>query len=95
MFRVRFYVKTRQIFYFCDFCYFINVLIFLYLWLPQAVLGPEVRGRLFTVCFILATGPVLLAVIIWNFSFVPHSNDKMTSIFFHFSPSVALYGLRW
>ena len=89
------YRHLKQQFFLIDFCYFVNTIVLLYLWLPQDVLGAELRGRLFTVCFNLAIGPVLLAAVVWRFSMVPHSNDKMTSLFIHISPSLTLHAIRW
>ncbi len=89
------YKKTRDHYFLFDFCYFTNFLIFLYLWLPDWILGPALRGWLFTTCFCFANGPVLVAIMLWKNSLVPHSNDKMTSLFIHISPSLTLFGLRW
>lgn len=89
------YKKERNHYFLFDFCYFCNFLVLLYLWLPEQVLGPTVRGGLFSTCFAMANGPVLCAIVFWRNSLVPHSIDKMTSLFIHVSPTLALSGLKW
>ena len=86
------YKKTRWHYSLLDFCYFTNFLTLLYFWLPM----PDIiRGGLFITVFAFANGPLLLAVLLWRNSFVPHSTDKMTSLFIHISPAIALWGVRW
>jgi len=94
-YRIKSYRHLKQQFFLIDFCYFMNTAILFYLWFPLDILGAELHGRLFSVCFNLAIGPVLLAAVVWRYSIVPHSNDKMTSLFIHISPSLTLFGIRW
>lgn len=89
------YKKQRYHYFLFDLCYFCNFLVLVYLWLPEQVLGPAIRGKLFATCFAFANGPVLSAIVMWRNSLVPHSTDKMTSLFIHVSPSLTLFGLRW
>ena len=76
-----------------DFCYFTNFLILLYLWLPSYF--NTLRGMLFPTVFGFTNGPLLAAIVLWRNSVVPHSVDKMTSMFIHTSPAIALWGIRW
>ncbi|XP_064398359.1 uncharacterized protein LOC135344976 isoform X2 [Halichondria panicea] len=78
-----------------DFCYFTNVLILIYLWLPSSLLGDYWRGALFVGIFSFSFGPLLSGILLWRNSLVPHSTDKMTSLFIHISPVMALWGIRW
>jgi len=95
-YRVYSYSKMNFQFFLLDFCYFTNLLILLYVWLPEVVSVPaHLRGALFTICFCFANGPVLSAIVLWNNSLVPHSNDKMTSLFVHVSPSLTMWAIRW
>ena len=86
------YKKLRWHYFLFDFCYFTNFFILIYLWLP---LGDSIRGLLFPIIFGFSNGPVLSAIVLWTNSVVPHSIDKMTSLFIHLSPSLALWGIRW
>ena len=86
------YKKLRWHYFLFDFCYFTNFFILVYLWLP---LGDSIRGLLFPIVFGFSNGPVLSAIVLWTNSVVPHSLDKMTSLFIHLSPSLALWGIRW
>uniref|UniRef100_A0A7S1G2R6 Glycerophosphocholine acyltransferase 1 n=1 Tax=Bicosoecida sp. CB-2014 TaxID=1486930 RepID=A0A7S1G2R6_9STRA len=76
--------------YFClDFCYFGNATLVAYLlFFPHS-------ERLFVVCFAIAHGPLLFAVVAYRNSLVPHSLDKMTSCFIHIAPPIVLFALRW
>lgn len=88
------YKKMQYHYFLFDFCYFTNLLILTYLWLP-AFLPTALRGHLFIFVFAYAHGPLLSAIVLWRNSLVPHSVDKMTSLHIHISPAVALWGIRW
>jgi hypothetical protein len=83
------YKKTRLHYFMFDFCYFCNTLILFYLWSPWQPSG------LFPVIFMFSNGPLLWAVVLWRNSLVPHSLDKMTSLFIHVSPSLTTWAIRW
>jgi hypothetical protein len=85
------YKKLKYHYFLFDFCYFTTLLIFLYLWLPW---GHLYKGYLFPSIFGFSNGPLLAAVVLWKNSIVPHSVDKMTSVFIHVSPSITLWGIR-
>ena len=89
------YKKIGSHYFLFDFCYFTNFLLLNYLWLPENILGPTLRGALYSACFSFSMGPLLSAIILWRNSLVPHSNDKMTSLFIHVSPPLAVWGIRW
>lgn len=76
-----------------DFCYFVNLLTLVYLWIfPSSKI-------LFAVCYNFSHGPVALAIVLWRNSLVFHSKlnrremkgtfhsalglDKVTSLFIH------------
>ena len=86
------YKKLKHHYFLFDFCYFTTFLILIYLWLPR---GISYKGALFPVVFGFSNGPLLAAVVLWKNSIVPHSADKMTSMFIHVSPSITLWGIRW
>eukprot|EP01101_Sappina_pedata_P009926 TRINITY_DN6132_c0_g1_i1.p2 TRINITY_DN6132_c0_g1~~TRINITY_DN6132_c0_g1_i1.p2 ORF type:complete len:367 (+),score=131.42 TRINITY_DN6132_c0_g1_i1:114-1103(+) len=82
--------RTKKWHYFLyDFCYFVNALTLLWLWVyPNSQF-------LFEIIFSFANGPLAWAIIMWRNSMVFHSLDKMTSIFIHLGPPVLMYGMRW
>jgi len=83
------YRKKGWHYFLFDFCYSVNLLVLVYLYIL-----PNSR-TLFLVCFSLANGPLAWAIVTWRNSMVFHSLDKMTSIFIHLGPNVLLYGMRW
>ena len=89
------YKKTKFHYFLFDFCYFTNILTLVYIWIPSFIIDDSYRGELFTTCFSFAMGPLVSAIVLWRNSLVPHSIDKMTSLFIHISPSLTLWGIRW
>ena len=89
------YKKLKFQYFLFDFCYFTNFLTLLYIWIPSSIIGESYRGELFTMCFSFSMGPLLSAIVLWRNSLVPHSADKMTSLFIHISPALTLWGIRW
>ena len=89
------YKKLKFHYFLFDFCYFTNFLTLVYIWVPSFIIDDSYRGELFTLCYSSAIGPVLLAIIMWKNSLVPHSIDKMTSLYIHLSSSITLWGIRW
>ena len=75
-----------------DFCYFVNMLLLLYLWLiPPGLFA----GNVFAILFCYVNGPLLWGIPMWRNSLVFHSVDKMTSFYLHISPAMAVTSLRW
>ena len=89
------YKKIKFHYFLFDFCYFTNFLTLVYIWIPSFTVDESYRGELFTTCFSFAMGPLVSAIVLWRNSLVPHSTDKMTSLFIHISPSLTLWGIRW
>ncbi|CAF0741531.1 unnamed protein product [Didymodactylos carnosus] len=83
------YKKKSWHYFIYDLCYFVNVLTLIYLWILP---GSPV---LFTAAYLLAHGPLALAIILWRNSLVFHSMDKVTSCFIHMYPPLTLYTIRW
>lgn len=84
------YKSLRYHYFMFDFCYFTNILVLFYIWVP--IPG---RGILFSTLFSFSNGPLLTAIVLWKNSLVPHSIDKMTSLFIHVSPVLTVWGIRW
>lgn len=83
------YRSTENILFMLDFCYFVNFLLVLTLVVfPTSLIW-------FQTVFVLAHGPLLVAIIVWKNSLVFHSLDKVTSLFLHFMPALVLAHYRW
>ena len=83
------YKSKRWHYFLFDFCYFVNFLILVYFWSPWK------PSWFFPSIFVLSHGPLLFAIALWRNSIVPHSLDKMTSLFIHISPPLTTWGVRW
>lgn len=71
-----------------DLCYFSNLILLVYIWfLPNL----EV---LFEAAFGLS-GVLMVSVVLFRNSFVPHSLDRITSFNVHLAPALQLFVLRW
>ncbi len=83
------YRPQKAVLFLLDFCYFVQVLMVVYLFfMPDSV-------ALFRILFVFTNGPLLFAVIAWSNSLVFHSLDKLTSIFIHTFPVLTIFALRW
>lgn len=84
---IRFYTyyKTKNHYFLADFCYFVNMLCLLFIWIfPYSY-------SLFQSCFAFTFGTLCFAVITWRNSLVIHSIDKTTSCFIHIIPPCVMY----
>ncbi|KAF9290974.1 hypothetical protein BGZ68_005561 [Mortierella alpina] len=83
------YKKKAWHYFLLDMCYFVNVAVIAYLYLfPQS-------QALFGAVWLLSHGPLAFAIVTWRNSLVLHSLDKVTSVYIHMSPPIALYVVRW
>ncbi|KAG0369745.1 hypothetical protein BGZ54_009010 [Gamsiella multidivaricata] len=83
------YKKKSWHFFLLDMCYFVNVVVIIYLYVfPQS-------QALFGAVWLLSHGPLAFAIVTWRNSLVLHSLDKVTSVFIHMSPPITLYTVRW
>ncbi|KAG9238164.1 hypothetical protein BJ875DRAFT_502224 [Amylocarpus encephaloides] len=81
------YHKRGYHYFLADLCYFVNLLVFLSIWIfPQS-------KRLFISSYCLAFGNNAIAIAMWRNSMVFHSFDKVTSLFIHIMPCVTLHCL--
>lgn len=79
------YFKLSFQYYLADLCYYVNLLLMLFIWVfPQS-------PRLFVSVFSLSLGTLSFAVITWRNSLVLHSIDKTTSSFIHIMPPVTMF----
>lgn len=84
---IRFYTYFKQSFqyYLADLCYYVNLLLLLFIWVfPQS-------PTLFVSVFSLSLGTLSWAVITWRNSLVLHSVEKTTSSFIHIMPPVTMF----
>lgn len=74
------YKRKNYHYFLADLCYFVHVLLLLFIWVfPQSVV-------LYLSCFAFTYGTLSWAVITWRNSLVLHSIDKTTSTFIHILP---------
>lgn len=79
------YWKKSYHYFLADLCYFVNLLLIIFIWFaPHSV-------HLYTVCFAFTFGTLSWAVITWRNSLVLHSIDKFTSSFIHILPPVVMF----
>lgn len=86
---VRFYTyfKLGFQYYLADLCYYVNLLLLLFIWV-----FPHSKS-LFVSVFSLTLGTLSFAVITWRNSLVLHSIEKTTSSFIHVMPPVTMFVL--
>lgn len=86
---IRFYTyfKIGFQYYLADLCYYVNVLLLLFLWV-----FPNSKS-LFISVFSLTMGTLSFAVITWRNSLVLHSIEKTTSSIIHVMPPVTMFVL--
>ncbi|KAM3162658.1 Glycerophosphocholine acyltransferase 1 [Lachancea thermotolerans] len=87
---VRFYTyyKTNNHYYMADLCYYVNLMVLLFVWVwPDSV-------HLYQSCFAFTFGTLSFAVITWRNSLVIHSVDKITSCFIHIMPPLTMYTIH-
>eukprot|EP00041_Stephanoeca_diplocostata_P027794 m.772165 g.772165 ORF g.772165 m.772165 type:complete len:475 (-) comp23246_c0_seq23:1630-3054(-) len=85
--RYHIYRSLNWGYYLIDFCYFVQLLCFI------AILYPS--KLLFQVLFVVSSGPLCFAILIWRNSLVFHSLDKVTSTLLHLYPALLMYCWRW
>ncbi|KAI0003630.1 hypothetical protein F4779DRAFT_91313 [Xylariaceae sp. FL0662B] len=84
---IRYYTYHRRGYHYflADLCYFVNLLLFLSLWIFPS------SKRLFIAAYCLAFGNNAVAIIMWRNSLVFHDFDKVTSLFIHIMPCATLH----
>ncbi|KAJ8589894.1 hypothetical protein M405DRAFT_737856 [Rhizopogon salebrosus TDB-379] len=71
------YKKRSWHYFLFDFCYYVTVLNWIYMWIFPS------NSALFMACYCLSHGTLASAVITWRNSLVFHDTDKVTSLFVH------------
>lgn len=86
---IRFYTyfKIGFQYYLADLCYYVNVLLLLFLWVFPT------SKSLFISVFSLTMGTLSFAVITWRNSLVLHSIEKTTSSIIHVMPPITMFVL--
>eukprot|EP01012_Entosiphon_sulcatum_P057709 TRINITY_DN81545_c0_g1_i1.p1 TRINITY_DN81545_c0_g1~~TRINITY_DN81545_c0_g1_i1.p1 ORF type:complete len:351 (+),score=52.67 TRINITY_DN81545_c0_g1_i1:25-1053(+) len=81
--------QTKQHYLLYDFCYWLNLLSLIYVWvLPES-------ETTFQILFMLSNGPLAWSILAFSQSLVFHSPQHMTSVFIHLSPVLLVHGIRW
>ena len=83
------YYDKQWHFFMLDFCYFAGILT-----LFTIHAAPNV-AFLWQINFLLAHGPLMVAILAWRNSLVFHSLDKVTSTLIHFMPPLMAFLARW
>ena len=86
------YINEKRHYIFIEWTYMTNTLTLLYLWLP---ISDEIRAQLFPTVYALMTGPLVMSTMALQQELKLQCEDKMTSIFVHVYPSLAVWGLKW
>ncbi|XP_048745841.1 uncharacterized protein LOC125658593 isoform X2 [Ostrea edulis] len=86
--RIIMYCKNKWQYFLLDFCYFANILWYIFIWIPGS-------GEMFAVVFALSNGPLIWAMVVYRNSLVFHSTDKVTSAYIHILPALLSFGIRW
>ncbi|GEQ72576.1 hypothetical protein JCM33374_g6263 [Metschnikowia sp. JCM 33374] len=81
------YFKIGFQYYLADLCYYVNVLLLLFLWVFPS------SKSLFVSVFALTLGTLSFAVITWRNSLVLHSIEKTTSSIIHVMPPLTMFVL--
>lgn len=74
------YYQRKFHFYLADLCYFVNMLMIIFIWFKPA------STTLWISCFSFSFGTLSFAIITWRNSLVLHSIDKTTSTVIHIMP---------
>ena len=75
--------------YMVDFCYAVCFSLYL-----QLNLFPD-DLRWFKMNYVMANGPLLVALVLWRNSLVFHSFDRLSSFSLHFGPALLCHQVRW
>lgn len=89
IYRCKQYVHRKWGSFLLDFCYLVNVLLLVHLWILPF------NPYFFEIVFASANGPVAWAIILWRNSLVFHSPERLTSLFIHIFPPLVTYCQRW
>lgn len=98
------WIKSGRCLYFCEFCWVVNLLGWVYLLgeiLPFAsssythLLSPAARLGLARSFFATANGPLALSVLALSNALVFHDPERIGSVFIHFGPALTTHSIRW
>ncbi len=87
-------IPKRQQFWMLELCYVVNYLFLLFfiLVLTNACPWPSTVFRVF---FSFCVGPLAMSIPVFRNSLVFHESDKLVILSLHWSPNVAIWGIRW
>ncbi|XP_019858408.1 PREDICTED: uncharacterized membrane protein C776.05-like isoform X1 [Amphimedon queenslandica] len=88
---LRWYVfkQIGKHYFMLELCTWIHILIMFYIWSPWKPPG------MFPSLFFFAHGPLIWSVYYWRNAFVPHSSEKMCTLFIHIAPAMVTWSIRW
>lgn len=89
------YRSTNDHWFMMDFCYWVNSSLILHQLLCPCSPDGGFCAYWFKLLYVLVSGPISAAVILWGNSLVFHSIDKVTSFAIHILPAMLVYLVRW
>jgi len=92
-YRLYSFKQKNQHYYMTEFCYYVNLLIIIYLTCDLFTEIPS--DYLFLAVYGLAAGPLALAVFVNNDRLYFHSPSHLISVMIHLSPAMLAWRLRW
>lgn len=98
--RVYAFGAKKKEYFLLDYCYTINYWSILYYIICVSKAVPEESANVlgpifFRIGFTAATGPLAMSILAFRNSLVFHSLDQTGILAVHWSPSMALWGMRW
>lgn len=93
-FRVYNFTEKKLQFWLFEYCYIVNYWLLLY-YLLCLVQSCPWQETIFRVAFTCCVGPLALSIAAFRNSLVFHSSSQTIILAIHFSPNVAMWGMRW
>lgn len=91
--RYKFFVSRGWQYYMCEFCYYASVLFNLFL-VQEKFLG-GIWNNYFLSIYTVATGPLLVAIMLNRDKLFIHSHSHLTTAYIHLTPALLAWGMRW
>jgi len=89
------YRSTNDHWFMMDFCYWVNFSLIFHQLLCSCSPDGGFCAYWFKLLYIIVSGPISAAVILWGNCLVFHSIDKVTSFAIHILPAMLVYLVRW
>ena len=93
--------EKKKMFFLCDYCYMTNYGFFLFYTLclclssNGTIAFDNIQYYVFRMLFTSSVGPLAVSVNAFGNSLVFHNPEQITILALHWSPNVAIWGMRW